>query len=209
MDRGRVGIAVIAAVAIVGALLVLRALGVIARAGPKVELVGDSITFISTGTFTGRLGNDWNVIVSGVSGDRADQRLPDLPGLVAEDPRQVVINLGTNDVLQKKEPAETIVALEKVGAAFGHARCIHLVTISENMTSFTDTGLGSRAAQLNGLIRDLAGRHGWGVVPWAQLVRDYEQGAHPFGPLTTDTVHPTPLGQQILSDAYRKALAAC
>jgi hypothetical protein len=62
---------------------------------------------------------------------------------------------------------------------------------------------------LNGRIREVATRHGWGVVPWDQLVRDYDGGPQIEGPITLDSIHPTDLGQRVLADAYERALSAC
>jgi lysophospholipase L1-like esterase len=189
--------------------LILRGAGVLKSRGPEVVLMGDSITDQTAEVFAQRLGDRWDLTTSGTPGYRADQRVGDVANLALHDPTQVIINLGTNDVLQKKAPAETLDALEKVGSGFAPARCVYLVTVTSSFINPQDTALPARAQELNAGIRDLAARHHWGVVPWDQLVADYDAGPQPEGPLTTDTVHPTDVGKRMLADAYAKALDDC
>jgi lysophospholipase L1-like esterase len=207
MERTRLVIVVV--VVGVAAWLLLRSVGLVPHKGPEVVLLGDSITDQTKATFAQRLGDDWDVTATGVPGDRADQRLPDVPELASHHPMQVVVNLGTNDVIQLKPPEETIGALEQVASGFSGSRCVHLVTINDLMLNFSDVGLHDRAVALNDRIRELAARRGWGIVPWDQMVRDYNGGPQPDGPITSDTVHPTEVGQRMLADAYRRALASC
>jgi hypothetical protein len=85
---------------------------------------------------------------------------------------------------------------------------VHLVTISEDMV-LNGVSMHDRAVDLNIRIRELAGLHHWGVVPWDQLVHGYDTGPQLEGPITLDSIHPTDLGQRVLADAYARALASC
>jgi hypothetical protein len=211
--RGReemqITVVAVAVVAVLAGLLVFAARSGLIGGGPAVVLLGDSITAMSDAVFEERLGDDWAVTTSGVPGAQAEQRLPNVPELAELSPTQVVVNLGTNDVMGHRPPGETVAALDQLGRGFPEARCIHLVTINRHMASTTDPGLPARIDELNAGIRGLAATRRWGIVPWDELVADYDAGPQPFGPITTDTVHPTLLGQRMLAEAYRRALQSC
>jgi lysophospholipase L1-like esterase len=199
---------VTAVAALVLGALVLRFTGIYPRRGPSVVLIGDSITEQSADTFDQRLGGEYDLSTTGRPGFRAEQLLADVPDLADGDPTQVVVNLGTNDMTQGWRPADTEAVLERLAGSFPSARCVHVVTINDHMVN-DDPSLVPRVQDLNGRIRAMAARHGWDVVPWDRLVADYDAGPQPFGPITTDTVHPTQLGRDVLADAYERALKAC
>jgi lysophospholipase L1-like esterase len=197
-----VGVVVLAVVALV-------VLAKVRARGPEVVLVGDSITAQTRDLFINQLGGDWGVTVQGEPGHRSDELLPAVPPLAAQHPVQVVVNLGTNDVMQGKDPAETQAALEQLANGFNSARCIHLVTVNDHMVKLDDPGLPARIADLNGRIHAMAASKGWGVIPWDELVNAYEGGPQAEGPITVDTVHPSEYGEHVLADAYARALDGC
>jgi lysophospholipase L1-like esterase len=199
---------VIALVVVIAGVLVLRATGIYPRRGPSVVLVGDSITEQTADTFESHLGDRYHLTTTGRPGFRTEQLLADVPDLADADPTQVVVNLGTNDMTQGWAPADTEAVLERLAGSFPTARCVHVVTVNDRMVN-PDPTLVPRVQDLNARIRALAGRHGWDVVPWDQLVDDYDNGAQPFGPITWDSVHPTQLGKDVLADAYDRALKTC
>jgi lysophospholipase L1-like esterase len=199
----------IAIVVLAAGVVVLRVTGVFPRWGPRVVLVGDSITEQTADTFDQRLGDRYHLTTTGRPGFRADQLLADVPDLAATDPTQVVVNLGTNDMTEGWRPADTEGVLERLAGSFPTARCIHLVAVNDRMDATRDPSLVPRVQELNVRIRALAARRGWDVVPWDQLVDDYDAGTQPFGPITWDTVHPTQLGKDVLADAYDRALRSC
>jgi lysophospholipase L1-like esterase len=205
MRRGPVVIVVVVVVAVIAVVLVTG----IGRRGPEVVLIGDSITAQTTEVFDDQLGKDWGLTVQGEPGHRADELVPAVAPLAQKHPVQVVINLGTNDVMQAKDPAQTQAALEQVAAGFNGARCIHLVTINDHMASLTDASLPARIADVNNRIRATAAAHGWHIVPWDEVVRLYDSGPQAEGPITTDTVHPTEYGEHLLAEAYGRALEGC
>ena len=176
---------------------------------PSVLLVGDSITAISERLVTDELHGDYRVLTSGAPKRRADERVHDLPLLVATKPDAVVVNLGTNDVIQHTDLAATAKAIEKIGGAFPTERCVILVTVNQNMYSASDARLGPDAVAVNRLIVALAARRGWTLVRWDEIVHRYIAEGEPNGHLSVDTIHPRPIGQKLLADAYRRALKPC
>ncbi len=65
------------------------------------------------------------------------------------------------------------------------------------------------AVELNEWIRlgEIAGL--WRMVDWDETVGAYFDDGEPFGPLTTDLVHPTPLGQEVLAAEISDEVRAC
>ena len=177
--------------------------------GGEVVVLGDSITEQATGPLHERFDSSYAMSISGVSGERADQRVADASAYAATTPGQVIINLGTNDVLQGTPPDETASSLTQIAEGFTDTRCIHLVTINESMVDLSRPQLHDGAVAVNERVRSMAAAHGWDVIDWAGIVAASDRAGNPEGPLTLDTVHPTPLGQQRLLDAYADALHRC
>jgi lysophospholipase L1-like esterase len=176
----------------------------------KVVLLGDSITDMSAPVFQQTLGGKYDLIVSGVPNARADDREPDVPALAATQPKQVVINLGTNDILHNTSLDEAVASLTRIGGSFPSASCIHLVTINEGMIDFSQPDLHDRSVTLNQRVRALADEHHWHIIDWNAAAQAYEASGEKEGPLSTDTVHPTAeKGQPILADAYLRGLQTC
>jgi hypothetical protein len=149
------------------------------------------------------------VRVRGRGGYRIEQMEPYAVEAAAAEPEQVIINLGSNDVLLGWSLDRSVEAYTRLLDYFDDARCVHVVTVNEKFFSMTDSGLGYRALLLNAQIRELAAANGADVIDWAAMVRDYEATGSPFGPITSDSVHPTDLGDQMLADAYRESLRTC
>ena len=127
----------------------------------------------------------------------------------AADPEQVIVNLGSNDVLLSWPLDRSVEAYTRLLGYFDDARCVHLVTVNERFRSNVDEGLAFRALLLNNQIRLLAASAGARVIDWSKMVADYEAAGSPYGPITSDSVHPTELGQKMLADAYREGLRTC
>jgi lysophospholipase L1-like esterase len=175
----------------------------------SVVMIGDSITDQATADLHTRFDPTFTMTVSGIGGTRADQRVPDAPRLAAAAPTQLVVDLGTNDVIQGTPLSTTIASITTIVADFPTARCVHLVDISENMVSPEDAPLSSRATALNEALRTLAAAHGWDVIDWAGIVHRYDAAHDPDGEITLDTVHPTPVGRRLLLDAISDSLERC
>lgn len=198
------------AIGMLAALLVLLAVLVVelVRPGPPVALIGDSITAMSATALHRRLDDDWSVTVDGRPGYRIDQQLDAARRIAPRAPEQVVINLGTNDVNQGVDLAASAAAMEEMVSLFGSARCIHLVTVNESMLA-GDLEVRRGAETLNAAYRAIADRDPRvRIIDWAGMV-DQWQARHPGRSITTDTVHPTDEGIDLLVTAYEEALDAC
>lgn len=199
------------------AALVLVAVSVVAwkvthpsTAHRNVVVMGDSITFLGHALISQELGDNFQVTASGINGARSDERVRDADALAAQThASQLIINLGTNDVMQATPPDQSINAVTTIASRFTEARCIHLVTISEGIFSMKDPEVNARAAQLNARFEALAAERGWNVIQWDDVVRDYGANGERDGSISSDTVHPTPLGQQMLIEEYDAALERC
>jgi hypothetical protein len=184
--------------------------GQVVRPSPaEVGYVGDSITDQARRPLVSELGADpWRIVAT--PGKTIEQMLVPAHELAATaHPDRVIINLGTNNVLGNDPLDGEVAALHQMTDVFGDARCIGLVTINEHMIRFGDD-LSGEAHRLNDAMRAMAAADPKvRVIDWAQIVIDYDAAGDPDGPVTTDTVHPAPAGQQRLLDAYRSALDSC
>jgi hypothetical protein len=182
-------------------------------AGPgptdDVALVGDSITEQADETFHTTLQPPYRLRVSGRGGYRIEEMEPYAIELATGKPEQVVINLGTNDVLRNWPLEKSVAALNRMVNEFRGTRCLHLVTISEHIVIADDPSTKDRAEALNAEIRRLAQSRAFDVIDWTALVGDYVAQGEPEGPITNDTIHPTELGRKKLSDLYRQGLDRC
>ena len=208
--RGRRAAAIVAVVAVLVVVVVVLVGRVQSR--PLVVLAGDSITELNAGALAGSVDGTFgigghDVAVVARSGATAAAMEPDVVATAADEPRQVVINLGTNDVVRTRDVAGALASIERMAAAFPSAACVHLVTLSESMVSFEDAaGPGPRAAELNQAIIELAAQHGYRLIRWDELVA---AGAARSEPLTVDSIHPDGVGVDELAEAYRTAIESC
>ncbi len=174
-----------------------------------VVIIGDSITEQSQSLLLDELQPDSVLKVRGRGGYRIEQMEPYAVEAAAADPEQVIVNLGSNDVLLSWPLDRSVEAYTRLLDYFDDARCVHLVTVNERFRSSTDEGLAFRALLLNNQIRLLAAATGARVIDWSAMVAAYEASGSPDGPITSDSVHPTELGQKMIADAYRQGLRTC
>lgn len=184
-----------------------------ARAGavtarPRVLVLGDSITQQSDPTLHDGLDVAYDLTVWGIGGSRADEHVHDGELFRAVDPEQVIIDLGTNDVLQGTPAEQTIAALTRIGLACAGARAVHFVTVTEGVFAEGSPVLRARSVELNRRIEVMAAAHGWHVIPWHAVVDQYLEAGEPEGPITSDTIHPTDVGRRLLAAACAQALRA-
>jgi hypothetical protein len=190
-------------IAIVG----LRALG-IGRHRPAVALIGDSITANLDATAHRELGDDYALTIDGKPGFLVDQQLPAVTNAARFPFDQIIVNLGTNDVMTSDHDlGETSSNLAQIADVLSGVRCVHLVTVSEEMVNSTNDA-GVRAQRVNDSIRAIASTHpNVRVIDWASLERDYERDHGEI--ITSDTVHPNDVGNKVLAGAYGESLDAC
>jgi len=177
-----------------------------AAARPRVLVLGDSITQQSDPTLHDGLDVVYDLTVWGIGGSRADEHVHDDELFRAVDPEQVIIDLGTNDVLQGTPPEQTIAALTRIGSACASARAIHYVTVTEGLFGEGSPVLRDRSVELNRRIEAMVAAHGWRLIPWHAIVDEYIGAGEPEGPITSDTIHPTDVGRRLLAAACARAL---
>ena len=176
---------------------------------PTVAIVGDSITDQGESVLTSDLSEDWRLRIDGASGYTIAEQLPAAEALGDRDPQQVIVNLGTNDVMKGDDLDQSAAALRQIVAAFPDAACIHLVNINQGIV-LGGVSFAPRSAQLNRAMTEIAADDPRvEVLDWSRAVSADEAVNHSDGPLLRDTVHPTTPGQHVLARIYADALAAC
>lgn len=176
-------------------------------AGPRVAVLGDSITQHTTTKVHQVLDAEWSVSVRGFGGLRTDQLLPTAEKYALTDPDQVVINLGSNDAGQSRSAAATITDLQSMIDLFPGADCVHLVTITTS-SSIIDMTLGGHV--LNAAIRawpatDPRVR----VIDWSDALATHLAAGQPGASWTLDRIHPTGAGKTALATMVRDSLESC
>lgn len=202
-------------ITLIGVVLVAAVLTVIivdhatSPDGDSVAVLGDSITSLGQKQLTSSLGPDFKLAVNGQFGATVSQRQAEATTLAAGKPTQVIINLGTNDVLQHVPAAQSAIELQQMVQDFGSARCIHLVTINTHMVQANGNQTHDGAVALDQAIQKLASDDiNVDVIDWDAINADAIDSSNPKG-LTDDGVHPTPDGQRQLASAYDDALERC
>lgn len=176
---------------------------------PTVAIVGDSITEQGESALRQVLGDDWRLTIEGRSGATIAEQLPAARRVASGLPSQVIVNLGTNDVMRGDDLGRAADDLQEVVAAFPEATCIHLVTVNEGIV-WDGEPAAARAEELNRSMTELAAAEPRvDVIDWSAVVAAYEAGDQADGPILTDTIHPSPRGQLALASHYAEALAAC
>lgn len=177
--------------------------------GPTVTFLGDSITVISADDISAALGRDYRPEFSAVIGIQTGQLLPAARTATRADPDQVVIDLGTNDVLQDAPLDQAAANLAELVSLFPRARCIQLVNINTNMAR-VGRSFRARAVLLNAAIDRLgATDRRINVIDWNSMMSADVAANPPVGSLTSDTIHPVPAGRTALARAIRAALDRC
>jgi hypothetical protein len=213
-DRGYVSDVRLPVVLAIGVLIVVVAVLAIRLAygatgevdKPRALVLGDSITDHGQRVLRDTIGPIYLLSIEGQDNFRVDDQLPVAERWATRPFEQVVINLGTNDVVQGWPVDQSSAGLAQIVSLFPDAECIHLTTISESMPGRSGPSRADAAA-LNDSIRALAARNPQiRVVDWNAIVSDQQaQGVD----LTSDGVHPTTEGQQLLVDAYDESMLAC
>lgn len=173
--------------------------------GNDVMLLGDSLTVLVADEVTQSAKPDHTVDVSATWGLRIDEELDPAAKIASEDPAQVIINLGTNNILQHHDTTASAEDLSTMLDLLDGIRCVHVVTINEHINRLGEN-LGPAAAALNAQIRQLAARRlNVHVIDWNKIVTE-NLGNNILDP---DTVHPNPEGVRLLTRAYLDAISSC
>ncbi len=173
---------------------------------PRALILGDSITDHGQ-----RELNDTghhSMIIAGRLQDtfRIDDQLPVAGRWAPRSFQQVVINLGTNDAVQGWPQDQSSANLTKLVGMFPNAACLHLTTINEHLRGRSSEA-GPSATALNDQIRAMAAADPRiSIVDWNALV---EANSAEGVDLTSDGVHPTREGGQLLINAYDMSMDSC
>lgn len=173
---------------------------------PRALVLGDSITDHGQRVLRTTIGPVYELSIEGQDNFRVDDLLPVAERWATREFDHVVVNLGTNDVIQGWPVETSATGLQQMVSLFPDVTCIHLTTVSESLPARSADAAGTAAA-LNEAIRGMARQdrriH---VVDWNALVAERQaQGVD----LTSDGVHPTIEGQQLLVDAYERSMRSC
>lgn len=179
------------------------------RTGPDVAVLGDSITVVSNDQIKDALGRDFHPDIAAVLGITAGEMIPAAQKAAQKSPEQVVIELGSNDVLKKGPLDQAAQHLRELVAQFPKAKCVHLVTINSHMT---DAGkpVAPRAGLLNAAIVQIkASDPRIALIDWNGAVSDAMAAHGGKETLTSDTVHPNGDGAKVLATLIRAGLDRC
>jgi hypothetical protein len=174
---------------------------------PRVLVLGDSITDRSQASLNEELGASYSLSIDGKASFRIGEQLPSAQRWATRSFDQVVINLGTNDAVQGGSMRQSGADLGTIVAQFPEARCVHLVTVTEDIPAEASPAAAGRAALINQRMREIAsGDARVRVLDWSAVVHaELERGGAP----TLDGVHPTEEGHQMLADLYSASIRNC
>lgn len=178
----------------VAAFLIVAVIAVTQRTGGQVAVVGDSITVLSKPYFARAFGSSGGADVRAKNGQRIDQMLPALQSALKLRPRAVVVNLGTNDVLQAQYHPNWRPAFNRMIELLATKSCVVLTTISDR--AWSPTAVPSVAEDINRAITIAAAQHpNFHILDWNALVHSSNGNKL----LYFDKVHPSTDGQVILA----------
>jgi lysophospholipase L1-like esterase len=196
------------AAAVVGAVLTVSAGGcaLFDDDRPVVGFLGDSITFQATTALEDRAPDTWRADVRATSGATIVDMAAQAARMGAEQPEAVIVNLGTNDVMQAFPPEKSAADLDLLLDQLGDPSCVVLVTVHENIVTEQDGVLADRVRATNAALAEVADRRGVRVVDWTAHLA--AAGAVPGTPdLLIDTVHLSDAGIDNLVGLYLDTLA--
>jgi|tagenome__1003787_1003787.scaffolds.fasta_scaffold20423589_2 lysophospholipase L1-like esterase len=174
----------------------------------RMTIFGDSITKQGAPQYHAVLDPTYALVVDGVDSGTIVNRSADIDALAAKAPDVFVMNLGSGDA---GNGSTTIVADWMAQMAKFPASTVKVgITIwSESHWGpplLTPAPIDKGAAELDKWIRVGAWAGQFRLVDWDHFAHDYLANGEPYGPLFTDHLHPTPLGQTILAQMVRDAL---
>jgi hypothetical protein len=173
---------------------------------PPAGVVGDSITLQVVEELREVAGDDWRLDIRPMPGATVGEMLAAVDAAAQRNPDQVIINLGTNDVLRDVAPETSAGHLASMFELLAGVPCVHVVTVHEYIFSWEEGYLTDRAVAYNTSLREAANVHGAQVIDWTAVVTAAREP--PDAPdLFTDTVHITPAGIDLLAGVYDNVLA--
>ena len=179
------------------------------RSGDSVVVLGDSITEFGQDHLRRVLGEDYELDIDAVFGARTVDRIEAATAIAVTGPDQVVVNLGTNDVVVGTPLDKFRHHMDTLLGHLDDVECVHVVTASENLVSDgIELPIAGRA--LNAELADVVSGHPnaqllhWGRLQDATALRRDDPQA-----LTFDGIHPDGDGLAVLAEAYAGVLDDC
>ena len=193
-------------------LLLVASLGACSRnQGERVAIVGDSLVTFDEADLRAEMGDDFDLKVSGNFGKQVLGAIPPAEVVSTTNAAQLIVNLGTNDVRAGTPVEQSMAALRALIGLYPKARCIFLVNINEHMIDGVTGQPSTEAARrFNAALDELAASDDrLGIIDWNSEVQDTLEGDPPTSTLTTDSVHLTKEGNDVLNGLYGKAVRGC
>ncbi len=177
-------------------------------AGDRVGVLGDSITSLDTGDLEAQLGDQFRFTISGNFGKTAEEVTPQAEVMARLTYDQVIIDLGTNDVLEGLL-ATTCRRHDRFAGEVVRFRPVHPCGDGERTHGQpAHRALHIEGArQFNDALRAYAqGQDRVDVIDWNAAASDHLNNSDPpTSTLTTDSIHPTSEGNRVLNDLYASA----
>lgn len=184
------------------------------RTGPAVGVVGDSIStrYFAGDEITSTLeAENYGWALRAKAGIRWDQEENWIAAMLERPADRMVINLGTNDALQiskglwtrEQSAAAIATKLEELSSV----PCVYLTTVN---THVLVANYAPHAHWLNELYRHYAATmDNVELIDWDAFTGDYYASGAPYGPITTDTIHPNDFGSAYLALLTLDAVQEC
>jgi lysophospholipase L1-like esterase len=176
--------------------------------GRRVTVTGDSITDLIAPALRNELASSYSSSILAVPGATMAMMTPYLRDQLQNAPDATVINLGTNDALTDNHHwAGDLTAIRAIVAPL---RCVEFVTLNDRAADQLDSFYTQRrstiARRINTVLRDAAANGGnVHLVDWKAAV-DADAAAGGAHVLTTDGIHPSPIGQVWLAAHIHAAI---
>lgn len=172
---------------------------------PPVAIIGDSITWQASSPIASTVGREFSVDVRAVPGATIADMVDRASRMGRREPEQLVVNLGTNDVVRNVTPGQSAADLEVLLDQFPTVKCVHVVTVHDRIFNLIDgTFYTERSQATNAALEAVAAQRGANVINWNAALDMASASGAPD--LLSDTVHLTGDGINLLVTLYNDAL---
>lgn len=179
------------------------------RSGDSVVVLGDSITEFGQDHLRNDLGDEYELTVDGVFGARTGDRLDAAAAIAATRPDQVVVNLGTNDVVVGTPLDKVRRDIDTILAELDSVECVHVVTVGENLIS-DGIPLPRAGAAVNAQLAEVTAEHpNATLMHWDRLQDAAARRRDDPQALLFDGIHPDGDGLAALAEGYADVLSDC
>lgn len=183
------------------------------QAGPRVAVLGDSITALSASPIETTLAPDYAWNVDGQSGYTIAQSEPQLQAMLTDpqgSPQDVITELGTNDAIEYPTLGNAWQAsLTAESNALASTPCVIWVNVSTYSELNLPAGTPYVASEIDVAIAKLVAQHpNFHLLDWNAWV---DQGTNYSSYIVPSAfglgIHPNVAGEQQIADLYQYALS--